>query len=191
MTTHISHNHPSLKEWLIVCLKIGALSFGGAGRAMLVRDIIVHDKKWLTNDEFHQIYTIASVLPGSNISNLSAYIGYKLLGNLGGILGVLALVAPGALLALIILLFVPIDQPDIAKFFLGFSIASIAIFAVFIAQLFVGIKGHHLSGPLPRLKYVLRILVFIFVAISILSGVSFLLTLVSGLILCLLTEFLA
>ncbi len=182
---------PSLKDWLVICFKIGALAFGGAGRGMLVRDAVVVEKKWLTNDEFHQIHTVASVLPGSNIANLAAYIGYRLFGNLGGVLGVIALVVPGALLALMVLLFIPINQPDIANIFLGFSIASIAIFAVFIAQLFSGIKSHHISGPLPRSKYVLRILVSLTIVVSILLGGSFLITLLGGLALCLFVEFLA
>lgn len=191
MTITHTKTNPSLKDWLVICFRIGALAFGGAGRGMLVRDAVVVERAWISHDEFHQIHTVASVLPGSNIANLTAYIGYKLFGNLGGVLGVIALVTPGALLALMVLLFVPINQPDIANIFLGFSIASIAIFAVFIAQLFSGIKSHHTSGPLPRSKYVLRILVSLTIVVSILLGGSFLATLLGGLVLCLLVEFLA
>ena len=182
---------PVLKEWLLLCLRIGALAFGGSGRAMMYRDAVVVEKRWLTANEFQEIYTITSVLPGSNLVNLAAYIGYKFFGNAAAVMGVVALTAPGAVLALLVLWFVPIQQPDIARIFQGFSIGSIAIFTIFIAQIFVGLRGHHTRGPLPRTKYLLRLMIVSALVIASLSGISFVVTLVGGLVSCLLIEFLA
>lgn len=189
-----SHKHlkdPVLRDWVLLCFRIGALAFGGSGRAMLYRDALVIQKKWLTADEFQEIYTITSVLPGSNLINLAAYIGYKLFGNMAALLGVIALGAPGALLALVVLWFVPIQQPDVARIFQGFSIGSIALFAIFIAQIFTGLRGHHIQGPLPRAKYLLRLVIVFALVVASLCGISFLVTLVGGLVFCLLIEFLA
>ncbi len=77
------------RDWLVINLKIGALSFGSAGRAMLYRDAVVNDKKWLTDDEFQEVMTITQILPGPNLVNLSAYLGYRLSGKLGTVGGLL------------------------------------------------------------------------------------------------------
>jgi len=67
-------------DWLRVNLAIGTLSFGSASRIVLYEDAVVRERGWLTADEFSEVLTVAQLLPGPNLVNLSAYLGYRLVG---------------------------------------------------------------------------------------------------------------
>jgi chromate transporter len=87
------------KTWFWLNLKIGALSFGGAGRSLLFHQETVEKNKLVTTEEFRESMTIAQVLPGPNLVNLSVYLGRKIAGTRGSFLGLIALCLPGAILA--------------------------------------------------------------------------------------------
>lgn len=180
----------NVKNWVSICFRIGALSFGSSGRIILYRDALVDEKQWLTKQEFQEILTITSILPGPNLINLAAYIGYKLFGNRGAIMGITALCAPGAILSLLIIWFIPIHNPDIERIFHGFSIGAFSLYAVFISQLFSGL-GHQSEKPQPfNIKFALRLLTAAGILCMSFVNLPFVLILVSGIILCLLVEFL-
>lgn len=128
-------NAPSTWAWFVTNLKIGALSFGGSGRILLYQDDVVDRHKWLTRDEFMEILTLSQVLPGPNLVNLAAYLGYRLCGLLGAIAGVVALTLPGALFVIALLRWVDLRNPDVRLLFQGFSLASLMLFAAFVLQL--------------------------------------------------------
>lgn len=129
----------SLRDWFRLNLEIGALSVGGSGRILLYQDAVVRDRAWMTHDEFQEALTLAQVLPGPNLVNLSAYLGLALSGRLAAALGVLALGLPGALLVVAAVSFLPLDQPDVRLVFQGFSMGSVALFLVFLARLYRGL----------------------------------------------------
>ena len=86
-------------DWLRVNLAIGTLSFGSASRIVLYEEAVVRERGWLTPEEFAEVLTVAQLLPGPNLVNLSAYLGYRLVGPLGTVVGVLCFCLPGAALA--------------------------------------------------------------------------------------------
>lgn len=177
-------------DWIGVCLNIGALSFGGAGRALLYRDAVVTERGWISEEEFQEIYTVSSILPGPNLINLAAYIGYKLFGMFGGVAGVVMLSAPGAIMALLVIWFIPIHNAYVSLLFQGFSIGSIALFTVMIVQLFTGLRSHHIPGPVCRTKLALRLVMTALVVMMGFLNVPFVVMLLGGLLLCLIVEFL-
>jgi chromate transporter len=87
-------------------LYIGTISLG-QGRSSYFHDEFVRRRRWVTDAEFLEGVSVCQVLPGPQVTNLSAYFGHQLGGPLGAALGTLAICLPGALsiLALGILYF--------------------------------------------------------------------------------------
>jgi chromate transporter len=128
---------PKWLSWVKANAKIGALSFGG-GRAMLYMEEVVDRRKWLSQDEFYEVLTIAQLLPGPNLVNLSAYISRVVFKNpLVSVLAVLALGIPGALFVVGFVNLVDTNRADVSLFFRGFSLASIVLFIAFVQRLAV------------------------------------------------------
>lgn len=123
-----------LTEWVFICLRIGALSFGSGGRALLFRDAVVDEKKWLSADEFQEALTVTQVLPGPNLGNLAAYLGYRFCGLGGAVGGLVALAAPGALLLIAIYNLLGLGASRYTLLFKGMGLGSILLFAVLIAR---------------------------------------------------------
>lgn len=83
--------------------KIGLFTFGG-GYAMipLIRRYIVEDFKWITEDEFFDILTIAESTPGPVAINSATYIGYKVKGVKGSIVATIGVSIPSIVVILLI-----------------------------------------------------------------------------------------
>ncbi len=86
--------------------KIGLFTFGG-GYAMIatVRETVVQQKKWLTEEEFLQMIAIAESTPGPIAINMATYVGFKKRGALGSALATLGVVLPSMLIIFTISLF--------------------------------------------------------------------------------------
>ena len=85
----------SLGEIAFAYLKVALSSFGG-GLSAWARQIVVEEKRWLSDGEFLSALTFSRVLPGANQVNLAVFVGTSLRG------------APGALAALAGLLAIPL-----------------------------------------------------------------------------------
>lgn len=73
---------PSIFAIFSVFFRIGLFSFGGGLTGWVYREVVVV-REWLSEDEFMSGLAMSQILPGTNISNLSIYIGQKLRGVLG------------------------------------------------------------------------------------------------------------
>jgi chromate transporter len=73
--------------------RIGLTSFGGGVSAWVYRES-VHRRGWLTEDEFLAGLTLAQILPGPNVVNISIYVGHRVRGAAGSLVAVLALLIP-------------------------------------------------------------------------------------------------
>lgn len=93
-------------ELFLTFLKIGAFTFGG-GYAMIsyIKEAVVEEKKWISEDELLQIITIAEATPGPIAINMATYIGYRKKGVLGSIMATLGVVLPSFIIIFIISLF--------------------------------------------------------------------------------------
>ncbi len=74
----------SLFQIFSLFFSIGALSFGGGLIAWVYREV-VEKRKWLTEHDFVGGLTLAQVLPGINMANITIYIGQRLHGAIGAI----------------------------------------------------------------------------------------------------------
>ncbi len=73
--------------------RIGLTSFGGGLSAWIYREVVGR-RRWLSEDEFLAGLTLAQILPGPNVINISIYVGQRLRGTRGSITAVLALLLP-------------------------------------------------------------------------------------------------
>jgi len=94
---------PSLSAIFRVFLVIGLTAFGG-GASAHIHEAVVDRKRWLDEKRMLEGMTLARIIPGTNVSNLAAFVGSVLGGYRGAALAVCGVVLPGlfAMLALAI-----------------------------------------------------------------------------------------
>lgn len=92
--------HPNNKELFTGFMKLGLIGFGGV--LPLAHQMIVEDRKWLSNEDFTDLLGVCQILPGGNIINMAVAIGYKFHGLKGSISSVLGLIfAPTVIVILL------------------------------------------------------------------------------------------
>lgn len=79
--------------------KIGALTFGG-GYAMIaqIRETVVVQKGWLTEEELIEVIAVAESTPGPIAINMATYVGYRQNGVRGSLAATAGVVLPSLLL---------------------------------------------------------------------------------------------
>lgn len=93
----------SLRQLVLVFLKIGAFGFGGgAGMLALIRQEVVEKRRWLDDTELATAVAMGQMLPGPFVSNYAEYIGYRLAGIPGMVVSTVSLLFPGFILILLL-----------------------------------------------------------------------------------------
>ncbi len=77
------------KELFITFSKIGLQGFGGCMPWVYAE--IVEKRKWLNPQEFAELLALGQILPGANVTNFSAMLGYRFCGFRGAIAASLGL----------------------------------------------------------------------------------------------------
>ena len=72
---------PTHAELFLAFFKITLMGFGGT--LMWTRRMFVEQKRWMTAEEFNNVYTLCQFLPGPNIVNLTAVFGSRMRGPTG------------------------------------------------------------------------------------------------------------
>lgn len=83
---------PQVSLWAIFSLffQIGMFSFGGGLMGWLFREV-VEKRAWLRDGDFLGGLTLAQVMPGINVTNMSIYIGSRLRGAPGSAVAVVGI----------------------------------------------------------------------------------------------------
>lgn len=119
-----------LWEMFITFFKIGAFTFGG-GFAMIpiIKQEVVEKKKWIKDEDFIDIISIAQSSPGPIAVNSSIYVGYKIKGFSGAIASALGTIMPSFLIIIVIAKFFSefSDNIIIEKIFMGIRPAVVAL----------------------------------------------------------------
>ena len=164
---------PTAADWLRVNLAIGTLSFGSASRIVLYEDAVVRERGWLSEDEFAEVLTVAQLLPGPNLVNLSAYLGYRLVGPLGSVLGVACLCLPGSVLAVVLSGVLAVDRPWVQAPLRGMAVAGIVLLLLFLWRRLPGLGSTaDPSRPAPPRARVIRGVLLGAVGAAVLAGAS-------------------
>lgn len=74
---------PTHAELFLAFLKITVSGFGGT--LPWTRRMFVEEKKWMTPEEFNDVYALCQFLPGPNIVNLTAVFGSRMRGWTGAL----------------------------------------------------------------------------------------------------------
>jgi chromate transport protein ChrA len=178
----------TVKDWLVLNWKIGALSFGGGGRAIYYQEALVEKSTVLTEDEFHEGTTITQLVPGPNLVNLGMYIGLSVVGLKWMIAGFFLLCLPGSLLAVGILEAIDLNNPLVMRLFKGFSVGSVTFFILFVYRLSKGLRTG-IGQNAPTRKIILRFFFACSIAACSLSGLSLFLVLPIAIPIAIIFEF--
>jgi len=104
---------------------IGAFTFGG-GYAMLpmFQRELVEKKRWLTESEMTDLFSISQCLPGIIAVNTAIFVGYKQKGAFGGIVAALGVVLPSVIAITLIAAFLSnfAGIPAVQKAFTGLRV---------------------------------------------------------------------
>ena len=102
---YASHLHvtqrASLLDLSIVFGRISATAFGGSSIPMM-RRALVHERKWLTEHDFLEIYSLAQVCPGGVPITIAIIVGKRLAGVPGFFVALIAETLPGFVVLLIL-----------------------------------------------------------------------------------------
>ena len=95
-----------LTELFFTFAKIGLFTFGG-GYAMIaqMKETVVEQKKWLSDEELMEVITVAESTPGPIAINLATFVGYKRKRVTGSVVATLGVVVPSVMILFLISLF--------------------------------------------------------------------------------------
>ncbi len=83
--------------------KVGTLLLGGGYVILpLLQSELVDKRDWIDNEELCEYYALGQSVPGVIAVNMSAFVGYKLMGFWGAVAAMLGIVAPSFLAIVII-----------------------------------------------------------------------------------------
>jgi chromate transporter len=100
-TAHQTGTMPTALQLFLIFSRIGLTSFGGGLSGWFMREF-VHDRHWLTEEEFLNGLALSQALPGVNVKNLAIWIGHCLLGWRGALAGFCGIIFPSAVVVVIL-----------------------------------------------------------------------------------------
>ncbi len=157
-------------------LKIGLTGFGG-GLAVLthIRQIVVQERRWLSEHDFIEALALGQSLPGTSAGNAVTYIGFRLRSWRGAGVSLAGFILPSMLMMIVLAIFYDRFRalPNTEQLFHGFNAAVVALIAVTAWRM-----GKHTSS-----KTWQRILIILsFAAVIFLKATVIEVILISGLI---------
>jgi chromate transporter len=94
---------PTLAEATKFWFKLGLVSFGGpAGQIAIMRQELVEQKRWISEQRFLHALNYCMLLPGPEAQQLATYIGWLMHRKTGGLVAGGLFVLPGALLMMLL-----------------------------------------------------------------------------------------
>lgn len=87
---------PPLIDLFLAFVQIALSGFGGV--LYWSRRMVVEERKWMTPEEFNEVYALCNTLPGGNILNFSVVFGRRIRGLPGAFVALAGLVGPPVLL---------------------------------------------------------------------------------------------
>jgi chromate transporter len=91
----------SLVQIALVIGSIALTSFGGGQKAS-IRQSVVRQRKWISDDDFLEGLELAQIMPGPNLTNLVVYVGHRVRGWAGALTAFAAVSLPPFAIILIV-----------------------------------------------------------------------------------------
>ena len=122
----------TLSEVAFLFLRLGFTAFGGpAAHIAMMRDEVVKQRKWISDERFVDLWGICNLIPGPTSTELAIYLGYLRIGWSGLIIGGICFIGP-ALLIVLALAWVYVtfgSLPQVTWLFYGIKPVVVAIIA--------------------------------------------------------------
>ncbi len=84
-------------------LRLGFTAFGGpAADIAIMRDEVVKKRKWITEQEFLDLFGAANMIPGPTSTETAIYLGYRRVGWMGLVLAGVCFILPAMLIVMIL-----------------------------------------------------------------------------------------
>lgn len=145
--------------------KVGLFTFGG-GYAMipLLQAELIERKKWLTEDEIMDYYSIGQCTPGIIAVNVSTFTGYKLKGIAGALVATAGIIAPSLIIIMTLanILNIFFDNPYVVHAFTGIRVVVIAL----MLDVVLGMWKKNIKDKYQWLIFILAVAVMIFLSLS-------------------------
>lgn len=95
-----------MKEIIFYFLRLGSIGFGGplAIVAMMQKEL-VQDRKWMTDDEFRQVFGLIKAMPGPIAFQTAVFLGYRRKKFFGGLAAGFFLILPAFFLMILLAYF--------------------------------------------------------------------------------------
>lgn len=123
--------HESYRRLFLRFLRFGLLAWGGpVAQIAMLRQELVDEQHWVTNERFNRVLAVYQVLPGPEAHEMCVYFGMLARGRLGGLLAGLGFMLPGFLLMLAlswVYVTLGLSSPLFAAIFYGFKPAVAAL----------------------------------------------------------------
>ncbi|MCS7001388.1 MAG: chromate transporter [Dehalococcoidia bacterium] len=122
-------------------LLLGMTGFGGGMSAHLF-SLFVERRRWVNRAEFLETVTLAQVLPGPNIGNMAAILGYRVGGWIGGALALAAITVPGLAIVMALgwLYGRSQETPTADRFLAAVTAAALGLIVTTVARLIPGVR---------------------------------------------------
>ena len=122
----------SLWQIFLVFAKIGAFTIGGGIPMIAAIKSELVARKWLNDEDFVDIITLAQTAPGLFAVNISILTGYRLRGTKGSVVATVASCFPPFLIILLVAMFFTSykDNPYVIKAFKGIRPVVVALIGV-------------------------------------------------------------
>jgi chromate transporter len=91
----------ALREIVVVFLRLGITAFGGpAAHIAMMEDEVVQRRKWMTREEFLDLYGATNLIPGPNSTEMAIHVGHHRAGWAGLVVAGCCFIVPAVLLML-------------------------------------------------------------------------------------------
>ena len=130
----------------------------------LLQAELIERKKWLTEDEIMDYYSIGQCTPGIIAVNVSTFTGYKLKGLAGAVVATAGIIAPSLIIIMTLanILNIFFDNPYVVHAFTGIRVVVIAL----MLDVVLGMWKKNIKDKYQWLIFVLAITVMIFLSLS-------------------------
>ncbi len=92
-----------LTEVATLFLRLGLTAFGGpAAHVAIMHDEVVKRRKWLSEQDFLDLFGAANLIPGPTSTEMAIYLGYKRVGWMGLVLGGVCFLMPAMCIVLVL-----------------------------------------------------------------------------------------
>ncbi len=133
---------------------VGIIGFGGV--LPLARRMVVEERRWMSGKEFTDILALCQFLPGGNVINLAAAVGFRFRGWPGALAGLAGLMcAPCAIVIALGLVYARFQaEPAVRHAFAGLAAAAGGLIVAMAVKIAAPLRRDLMAAGLALLTFV-------------------------------------